>query len=517
MSNLHCALRRYFSSFGCQGTQHLSSATVWLFEVAEEIVYEIIVHWCGELKDLINMDISFCNHQHRRLLLHLLSSYDMSALLATAADAKLIAAHVDYMHWIRSRKLSLSSLAISMRSLASKRGARSFRSLSVHGLRSLHLCASYTGNNKDKSLSTEHWRRLFRCCGALLELELSTRCAAQEVLLSAASAYCRSLQVLRLSYQPISLTCIASLGGWGSSLLGLHLQHCELADAQLRILLARIPLLLALSLVSCSLLSAHSLAVILQSLPGLQQLQFSLPRAVDAGSLDGQFPLSLSLRSLDLPLKGLSMDFVAKLVASCPHLHDIRTLRLSVTEDRAGYRSLLMLDPRALPRDQLEGIFARFGGTLQLVDVTDMTADQVLCLLLTCSSQLTSLKLVRCVLTDAAVDLLATRCPQLQALHLFACAGLCDKHIDLLTQHCKHVSDCRIPGSALVSDAAAELLKSWPLQQLDVCRCAQFSDVGIFAVMQGCPQLRQLFATHTKVSVRMLKLLQQRYHLHTSP
>eukprot|EP01039_Chlorochromonas_danica_P007031 gene7031-7776_t len=499
-----------FSQCGSKSRPEHSTKNIWFCELPDDLCREILTVWLAEADAIVKLDTALCNHRYRKDFLRQLQTPDFSDIFYSL-NPKLVGGKFEgYLQWIQIRAVRITSLVVSLRTLTSKRGKELFRSMNLVAIRKMHLCAPAQEDNK--AIAVYKWRKLLSSCDGLEELEVSTRCQGGE-LLPEALKHC-PLRSLRLHYQLLSALTPSSLACWHRSLLRLHLLHCELTDDLMGQLLLQCQGLVELQVVQCSMVTIKSLPVIFGNLPLLEQLAFVLPRTLRVDGDVGALPIAPSLKILDLPVRGLPVDFPQRLLAACPRLEQVHTLRFSVAYEH-GMRSIAILDPQIMFPEQMITILRRFGSELQAVEATDLSAEQVCQLLQGCRAPLCSLKLVRCALNDDSLKMLCQHGPDLQVLHLFACGGLQDRHLLMLTEYCKNVVDCRIPGSALISDDALISLKRWPsLQRLDICRCEQVSDKGVQAVLEHCVFLRHLSAAHSRLSPSMLSALQIRFRAH---
>lgn len=119
-------------------------------------------------------------------------------------------------------------------------------------------------------------------------------------------------------------------------------------------------------------------------------------------------------------------------------------------------------------------------------------------------------------ISDSAVKLLTTKCPNLTSIDLSGCLEVTDVSLSFLAQNCKTLQDLNLNGCPKIGDTGVQLIAQevkGHLLSLDMNDCPLISDKALMYLGYYCENLACLRLKNTHVSVGVLAKLLPRIHL----
>jgi hypothetical protein len=97
-------------------------------------------------------------------------------------------------------------------------------------------------------------------------------------------------------------------------------------------------------------------------------------------------------------------------------------------------------------------------------------------------------------LTDASVEALAQRCPQLRSADFYKCDKLTDVSVQALAQHCPQLRSVNFDGCDMLTDVSVQALAQHcpQLRGVNFGNCDKLTDASVCALAEHCPQLRSV-------------------------
>ena len=95
---------------------------------------------------------------------------------------------------------------------------------------------------------------------------------------------------------------------------------------------------------------------------------------------------------------------------------------------------------------------------------------------------------------DADVDYVSRMCTNLTSLSLVWC-DITDQSLFALSQNCSQLLSLNLTNTSAITDAGVVALSQGchQLRALDLSDCKKITDNGVIALAQGCPQLTSLY------------------------
>ena len=237
-------------------------------------------------------------------------------------------------------------------------------------------------------------------------------------------------------------------------LKGLNLSLTEVDDEIMRQITARFPGINDLNVVDC--LMIKDLISIINSLPSLKSLSFSMEEGGDIGSLSILLSRQTSLQKLEIIDTFIMRDVHLEMIVENLNLTHLSLSGCCNVGD--------------------EGIFN----------------------VAKCLSQLRSLNISETAITDKGIKVLAQSCPFLEEVNTSICGNITDIGLADVTRFCLNLTRLYVNTSqsnmANLTDVGLTdiAINCKRLRVLSMCSCPQASEKGIRQLALNCPELEVL-------------------------